>query len=327
MTIITPLTFSPPIAALLQRSDMAVTLIGGGGWLGQASLAMLDRALGPAFDARVTVYGSRARSLTLGSGRIVPCRHIDALKDAAARPTLVLHYAFLTKDRVAQLPASEFIRQNEAISDAVDAYCRRLPAGGLFLPSSGAVYRKDRTLDDDLAQNPYGVLKVRDESRFLALGEAKGLRTLVCRVFNLAGPFVNKVGSYALSSILLDIARGGPITLRAAHPVIRSYFYIRDLVDVAVGALLSDGPLPNAPFDTAGEEAIEVGDLAARAAAVMGAPGMIINRPPLSGAPPDLYVGDAATLDALMEQLGIVSASLDEQIAATAAYLADQPVA
>ena len=314
------LTFSPETARRLRSTDHAVIVVGGGGWLGQATLEMLDAALAGDMPDRVLVFGSHNRSLALRSGRTIPCRALEALDDLPARPSLVLHYAFLTRDRVGTMDPDDFVRRNESISDSVARYVERLDQGGVFLPSSGAVYRGDGIVDDDLAANPYGVLKARDERRFRGLAEDR-LRILICRLFNLAGPFINKVGSYALSSILLDIARGGPINLRADRPVFRSYVHVHDIVDLAVGGLLSDLALPETAFDTAGEVVLEVGELAATAARVLGTPEVLVNRPALISEKKDWYVGDGRRMWELMRQLGISPAPIDVQIADTAAYL------
>jgi nucleoside-diphosphate-sugar epimerase len=81
------------------------------------------------------------------------------------------------------------------------------------------------------------VLKLRDEAHFARLAAEKGIPLALIRVFNLAGPYINKVNTYALSSIILDVLRGGPVTLRASHPVIRSYVSIFDVIDLALCAL------------------------------------------------------------------------------------------
>ena len=239
------------------------------------------------------------------------------------QPCLVAHYAFLTRDRVAGLSLQEFVARNEAISSFVAAEARRLGAAGVFVPSSGAVYGKGRTIETDFESNPYGAMKARDEGRFLGLVGDAATRAVAIRVFNLAGPYINKHSSYALSSILLDVLAARTIVLRADRPVLRSYVHVRDVVDLAFALMTRAAPPPPAPFDTAGEVIVEVGDLAERAARLLGHPELLIQRPALTSSEPDRYVGDGRTMRELIAAEGLTATGLDNQILDTARYLAE----
>ena len=220
-------------------------------------------------------------------------------------PHLLAHYAFATREFVSQLGTTDYIARNEEITDLVTGHVERTRPIGMLVLSSGAVY-----LGDELATNPYGVLKARDERLFFDLatragGEGSAPRIVVPRLFNLAGPFLNKPDGYVLGSILTDIERGGPIRLHADHPVVRSYVHVRDLVDLTFAMMLGDGPAPAEAFDTAGEREIEVGELAELAATVLGQPGMPVLRPPVDDTQVDRYVGDPQVMNALARSYGI----------------------
>ena len=51
------------------------------------------------------------------------------------------------------------------------------------------------------------------------------------RVFNLAGPFINKIQIYALATMIGDALAGRPIEIRASHRVLRSYLHVGDCID------------------------------------------------------------------------------------------------
>lgn len=313
------LRFSPTTEKLIQDGEERFLVVGGSGWLGQATLEMLDGALGPAFPERVGVFGSHERLLALRSGRLVPCRDLRALEQEADRPTALFHLAFQTKEKVRALGAAAFVAQNEAIGATVAGFAVSRSRCRIFVPSSGSVYRPDRGIDDDLDVNPYGVMKARDEMRFLALGE-KGHRVAVCRIFNMTGPFINKLDDYVLGSIVRDILGGGPISLRAERRLFRSQVHVGTVVDLATALLLAEAD-PPPPFDTAGAEILEVGELAARAARVLGHPGMEIRRAALKDLPDDVFVGAGRIMAALLERHGIRPLPLDDQIRDTARYL------
>lgn len=310
--------FSPALADQLRASRYRLLVTGASGWLGQAMMEMLQDALGDAFDARVRAYNKKGGPLALRSGNVIDCAPLSALAEAAPAPSLLMHFAFLTRDKVSAMTLEQYIAANAEITNLVLSNALRIGVEGVFTPSSGAVYNAERVVDTDMERNPYGVMKHQDELAFAALG----VPCVNPRLFNLAGPFINKVSSYALSSILLDLQAERPITLRATKPVWRSYVHVADLMSLGLSCLLNDRA-PQAAFDTAGEETIEVGELATRAAAVLGRPDHPIVRPPFDTAVKDYYVGNAEPFRTLCRAENLTLRALDLQIRDTADYLAE----
>ncbi|MCQ4159631.1 NAD(P)-dependent oxidoreductase [Roseomonas sp. GC11] len=309
-------------AALAAAGAAPVIVTGAGGWLGLVTLDLLRGLLGENFGTRVLAYGSHARPIALPGGAVLPCRALPELDAYDGPPPLVIHHACLTKDRVAALGVAAFLEGNDAIRGHVAWLLRRRGAAGLFLPSSGAVYGPGRVLARDAAANPYGVSKLRDEALFSELAAAAGIPLVIARVFNMAGPFINKPEAYALASFLVALAAGRAVEIRAAGRVVRSYLHAGDLLRLALGALLLRPAEAPFLFDTEGEVAIEVGDLARRCAAVLGRPEAVIHRAAPDGRPDDVYVGDGTAMRALAAALGLPLRPLDVQIAETAASLA-----
>jgi UDP-glucuronate decarboxylase len=310
------------VADALNASARPVVLIGSGGWMGQAALAMVAGSLGDVGLKRTHIYGSRARSLTLAGGQVVQSAPLAALAELKVQAPLVLHFAFLTRDKVSGLSLDDYVASNGAISDAVAAFVARTRPVGLVLPSSGAVYGSDRVDDTALAINPYGVLKLRDEVRFANLAEDMGMAAAIGRVFNVSGPYINKVKIYALASILLDILMGAPVSIRARHRVVRAYTHMADALNVMMARALDSAAPGSALFDVAGQEPVEVGELAQRALAVLHRPDLAIVRDSVDQTKEDRYLGDPSTFAALAASYGIALQGLDLQITDTAAYLA-----
>ena len=147
-------------------------------------------------------------------------------------------------------------------------------------------------------------------------------RVVVPRLFNLAGPFLNKPDSYVLGSILEDIETGRTDST-SCRPT-------RWCAPTSTSATWSIWPLPSCweldrcrleAFDTAGEREIEVGELAELAATVLGRPGMPVLRPPVDDTQVDRYVGDPAVINSLARSYGITLTPLPRQIEDTARYL------
>jgi len=290
---------------LLPLRGVPVVVTGAGGWLGQAALEMAHNA-----GAEIYAFGASARPYTLRDGVTLQIHALDELARLEARAPLVFHMAFLTREYAGKMPVDQYIATNRAISATVEDFIRRNGARGVFVPSSGAVYAPP--------PNPYGEGKLEDEARFAALGQSLGIPTVLMRVFNLAGPFINKLHSYALACIIRDILARRPVTLRAAHPVWRGYAHVADVLNIALGLLLR-GDSPPA-FDTWGEP-VELSALATRAAALLGWDGAEIIRPEWQNGAADKYLGDAVQFSAHAKTLGFEPASLDRQVLDTADYL------
>lgn len=312
---------TPVFAAALKDRELRIVITGANGWLGHTTLAMLEEVFGDGVGARVSLFGSRAREIETPGGRLIACKPLSEMGDLPAAPTLLLHFAFETKDRVAGYSLNDFVARNAAIDDMVLASADRFSPIGVFVPSSGAVYGPDKALERNLEANPYGYMKVCQEERW-ATWVSRRTCTLVCtRVFNLAGPYINKFDTYALASILLNLLRDEPIMLRADKPIIRSYVYTRDLMRLVLALMLDPGARSLAPFDTVGAEEIEIGDLAKRAAAVIGRPDHPVERPPIVAGPVNRYVGEGSVWGELLVHYGISPTPLDVQIVNTAAYM------
>lgn len=307
----------------LDRKDIAFVVTGATGWLGRVSLDYLERRIGNDFDRRVFAFASKAGDVMLTSGKVVPYRALESMGDLPQGRYVFLHCAFLGKERVRDLSLTDFVRLNELISQKVCETAQRVEIDGLFVPSSGAVYGDGKELEVDLERNPYSVMKRRDEERFASLAEELGVPLVMPRVFNIAGSYINKLNSYALSSIIMDILAGRPVALRAAHPVIRSYVHAGDLIALAL-ACLEEGRRETFLFDTAGEVEIEVGDLARLALEVMGATGTIVRPPMHKDALPHRYVGDGTTMLRLAARYDIHFRPLQMQVRETADFMRNE---
>lgn len=299
-----------------------VIVTGAGGWLGLATLEMLYALLGEAIHDRVICFGSAARTLHLRGELTLEQRPLDALSDLTPEPSLLLHLAFLTQEKAKSLSPEAYAAANWGISLAVMAALNRVGVRGVFLASSGAVYAADDARAPR-SKRVYGALKLEDEARFTGWAEDTGGRLVIARIFNLAGPYINKRSSYALASFIGDALVGRPIEIQATHRVYRSYVAIEELMSVVVGALTAErsGVIT---FDTAGDAALEI-DGVAHAVADTLAPRLKVLRPAMTRDLPDRYVGDGAAFQALGETYGVRPVSFAEQIRQTADYMKECP--
>lgn len=306
---------APAIAQRLAADGRRIVVTGASGWLGRATLDLLHQALGEEFAGRVVAAGSRHQTLRITDALSV-CQ--IALADVGTlphRPTLLLHFAFLGKERAEAMDEGEYRAANAAIRSQVLDALGPIGVEALFVASSGAA-----RFADDPAASPamrlYGSLKRADEDAFAQWAEQTGRSAAIARICNLSGPHINKLPSYALSSFILDALAGRPVAVRAPHEVHRGYVAIRELVSLALALLLDAAPGVTR-FDTGGEP-VELGALAAMVGARFDRP---VIRAALQPGRSDIYLGDDAGYQALIARHGIAAVPLARQIAETAEFL------
>jgi nucleoside-diphosphate-sugar epimerase len=262
-----------------------------------------------AADHDVVAFASRARTV---DG--IELRPIEELPDTPH--DVLLHYAYATREHAERMGVDAYVATNVTLTETVLEALRRRQPRALFYASSGAVYGAG-----SLAENPYAVLKRHDELTLRQAMRDLGGRSVVARVFNVAGPWMHDAKGFAMASLIAQVQAGGPVEVRARHRVRRSFADVEDLAALAV-ALTEDGP-EDAVFDSAGDIVVEVGDLAERVARVLGRPDVEILRTLDPDAPADDYVGDGTRMRELAGQAGVPLRSLDEQIRRTAEWMAD----
>jgi nucleoside-diphosphate-sugar epimerase len=306
----------PAVASRLLADDRRLVIIGAGGWLGLATLENLVAALGDAFDHRVVCVGSTRRSLRLRDERKIAQIALDDLHTLERRPTWVLHFAFLTKDRAEQMSEAEYRAANGRIGEAVMAALDPIGAEAIFVASSGAAYRAGDPAAS-AAMRLYGELKQEDEIRFERWAQEPGRRAVIARIFNVTGPYINKHQAYALASFILDGLAGRRIEVRAPRRVVRAYVAISEVMSL-VFAELGAATSGTSRFDTGGQP-LELGEVAGVVAAQF--PRVEVDRAPIVELQDDIYHGDVAAYARLLVHHGIAATPLETQVAKTIDYL------
>jgi UDP-glucuronate decarboxylase len=313
-----PIGLPPTLATQLRGSHWRVIVTGASGWLGRAALELLAHSLGPDWSGRVEAFGSSARRLILRNGVEIQQHALSDICALTPQPSLLLHFAYLTREKVDGMSPDDYIATNRKITRIVLDAGVRAGVERSVVTSSGAVHA---ALAAPTSQDPallYGRLKLEDEALFAAFAQAAPVRrALAVRLFNLSGPYINK--PYALSSFIQQAA-AGRISVQARAPVIRSYTSAANLLGVCFGNLLSDDAERFLCIETAGEREVEMDTLAKAVRAVVN-PAAALARSAPDGSPADRYVGDGRIYRALMRQYGVTEDLLPRQIADTADYL------
>lgn len=292
------------LAAESLRNDR-VLITGASGWLGRTALD-LTAPLG----LPTLALASRPRTIRVG-GREIECRAWDNREVAAFAPTVVLDCAFLTRDRVTEMPLDDYIEANRTLTDRL-VYATQLSGMRLALTvSSGAAIYPHDALDGPIQDNPYGYLKREAEHRLIQAATRSGATPVVARAWSISGAHVQKPEAYALSSMIRD-ADTGAIRITARRPVFRRYALAEELLAVGI----AEGGVGPATIDSGGE-LVEMAELALRIAAVVR-PDAAISRDEVDPREPDDYHSDGQDWEKRCQHWKLTSASLDRQIEITA---------
>ena len=130
--------FNSDLKDALQANDRRIIITGAGGWLGLTLLDLLDKLLGPSALERVHCFGSSERMLELVNGKKVPQQPLDQITQLAERPSVLFHFAFLTKDRAEVMDHDAYCKANRAIQQLVLNALVQIGVQSVFLASSGA---------------------------------------------------------------------------------------------------------------------------------------------------------------------------------------------
>ena len=307
------------LRAMVQQDDRRIVVVGAGGWIGRTTVELLAEALGDTVDQRLVCFGSTRRRLPLADGRVVEQSPLEDLARIEPRTSLLFHFAFLTKDKVSEMPTAAYQAANRKISclvlDALDV----IGVDRVFLSSSGAAaFADDPTAALDLRM--YGAMKRDDEELFAAWAEqdCQRRRAAICRIYSVSGPFINKHTAYALADFILHAQQGQPIKVSSPRAVWRSYVAVKEVVSLGLAILLADaGDCPQ-QFDTGGEP-YELGNLAELVATILSgqAHGRAVNDDK-----PNRYCGDHTNWIGLLQKHGLKHLDIADQIRETAAYMA-----
>jgi nucleoside-diphosphate-sugar epimerase len=282
-----------------------VLVTGASGWLGRTALDLL----GP-LGLPTLALASHARVIRVGIQEI-ECRAWDDQEVAAFAPTVVLDCAFLTRDRVADMPLAEYVAANRTLTERL-VYATRLPGVRLAVTiSSGAAVYPHDALDGPIEDNPYGYLKREAEHRLTQAATERGVVPVVLRAWSISGAHVRKPQNYALGSMIRD-ADSGAIRIMARRPVFRRYVLAEELLAVGI----AEGGVGPATVDSGGE-LVEMADLAVRIVAVVR-PDAVVSRESIDPRDPDRYHSDGQDWERRCQKWDLASASLDRQIEMTA---------
>lgn len=298
------------------RDDGILVITGATGWVGRTAAHELQRLLSPdQFLSRVRLFASRTGSI-LSSGYtdvapfLIPVFPLKDLADLASLEPLnaVLHTAFLTRDRVAQVGQDDYVATNRWITAQVASALTAAPNARAVVISSGAAAFHDHDSGRDLVADPYGVLKWEEEQMLSSLLPA----SLVLRLYALSGQFIREPSRFALGDFLLKAMHKESIRLDSANPVLRSYANAGDIAAFAWRWLLNGNVKNSNKVLAATSFTTNLFDLASLITRLYDLPPMQSNMDP--AAAPNSYTADSDQFIAAMHDHDLLPMSMEQQV-------------
>ena len=220
-------------------SDENYTYIvtGATGWVGKTMLHELQKVLDrDSFNETVYAFASKdsfIQSTGFNTGRIqIPIYSLSSLLEIVGhkKNVLIIHAAFLTKDRIPEIGIDQYIKTNKSITEKVDSLINKVSSCRLSLMSSGAVARiGNEDSDQAMKLNPYGSLKLEEEKIL-----SNSAETQIFRIYALSGRFIRDPHKFALGDFLMKARAGLPIIISSPKPVIRGYGHAGDIAKCAI---------------------------------------------------------------------------------------------
>lgn len=226
-------------------------------------------------------------------------------------PTIVANFAFLTRERVADLGEASFVATNRELMNRFERYASLPTVRGALTISSGAAVTEP--------EHPYGRMKAEEEERANAL-VAPTRSVVVMRTYSVSGPLVRRPRDYAFSD-MIGQSMDGAIRIESPAPVFRRYCSVADAITVAMRSI---GAGRSGIFESGGP-LVEMGELAESIRDTV-APQAQILRDLDPAAPERHYHSDNVSWREWSSEVALEPADLTQQIRLVAAGLSPHQI-
>lgn len=306
MVDINPEPISPEAHRVFQREVSRfnrVLILGGSGWFGRTALAMM-----PENGVNFLVIGRTRREIVVAD-RIWPIKTWATAEIESFCPQLVLDFAFLTRDVLANVGEGDFLRQTREINRRLFRVLELGSVSRLLTISSGAAVGHNRV--SGRRKDAYSEQKHANDLALRQVARLGKVEVTIARAWSVSGRYVQKPRNYAFSDFLLSAWERGYISVRADHFVYRRYCAVEELLAIGLGHPSSGGLLE---FDSGGH-LLELAELAQVMTERLELAPVRISCSARSRGIADHYYSDGQQWVDMCARLGLEPSSVSEQIA------------
>jgi nucleoside-diphosphate-sugar epimerase len=299
---------------MLNSGSGPIFVTGASGWVGRTVIDQLSQLLPPEdFRERLRAFSSQASLIHLADGQSIATQPLTSLPALAEKEgcSFLLHAAFLTPDRCAEIGHEKYTAINRSITKLVETSVRTSSTVRVVQFSSGAAALAETNQSmGSASMQIYGALKLDEERRLQEIAP-----TLVLRIFALSGRYIRDPWRYALGDFVGQALAGKSIQIHSHFPVVRGYVHADCLAKLAIYWLFSHLAAPSEPVNAVTHE-VSLLDLAHIVATIFD--DLCVYLPELVSDNPDVYTASPKEFWSMLKLLSIDVPSLDCQIRDTA---------
>lgn len=292
------------------RPDDRIVISGASGWIGRSLIQELYLADPSIVSHRLLALGANSREISIFEGPNVFINETNLNLVREWQPTIAIHLAYLTADRLPDMNSRNYKEKNKEISQFGSDMQSISSLRAFMFASSGAALQVGSP--SSLGSHPYSAQKSLDEATYTSSPLAQETPTLVPRLWSVTGPHCTRPQAFAFSDMILQCLDTGVIRVHAPEAVFRRYVDAGEFLSTCVAQNLHG---VSGIIDSAGH-LIEIRQLAEEIVKVLG--GRVESTPVNESLEPNAYYTNSELMNDVALQLGTGFSGLHEQISQTA---------
>ena len=284
-----------------------ILITGVTGWLGKSFINIADNS-----EKNYNLLGLSSRTQSqdvfdkLKSHNKVLTENFWNFTNPSGEVEGIVHLAFLTRDKLKGKSRSEYLAENQKITERACALVLSYKPKWVLTVSSGATENFDES-------NYYGQLKREEENALTNVCQSTGSGLLIGRLWGATGFSMPINRNYAISDFICQAFETGTIGVNSNFEVWRRYVDAEQFMDLLFKrALAGDSGIINS-----GGPIIEIGELAKKIALSMGVTKQIVRNFESDSDLIDNYFFPGDEYELSLDKFGISTKSIDEQISDT----------
>jgi nucleoside-diphosphate-sugar epimerase len=268
-------------------SSFKYAISGGTGWLGREVIrSLIDKRM-ISSPEDICVFSSQSAELYFPEfGRIVTRPFLENDSRKIQSVDGFFHLAFLTRNLLTKYGFSKYVEINNQLTAKAIELIRVTNPTFVVNVSSGAVFsRESRELEKSIHANPYGYLKLSEESLLIEACDKLSINLCIGRLWGATGSQMPINRAYAISDFISQAIFDNRIMIDSSNLVFRRYC---DASEFMVLLFLAAQKSRFTALDSGGPK-VEIGDLAELIAKEIGTGLEIIRKVDDAAAPDDYY--------------------------------------
>lgn len=283
-----------------------IIITGASGWLGKETISILNNA-----NYELQLFASKKKIINLLENVNFEANSLDEV-DLNENCEGFIHLAHLTKEKIPNLGAQEFINKNLLLTSKAAQIIQKTKPKWVVLVSSGAIFDPtNNEIDSNIVTNPYGFGKRVEELIVKNACEIVGANLVIGRLWGASGRYMVPNSAYALSDFIQSAITHKQISIKSPYDVFRKYVNAGQFMEVLVKSAQNGRNLTI----SSGGFLAEIGEIAKLVSEKINQ--AKIDRPDYDGSQANTYYPKDEEFNALASEMGINLLGIKDQIELT----------